>query len=450
MQPSSHSYTKQDRIIKLGPDFKTFLGSRTLTISQQRFIDSFFSSSNVFLTGAAGTGKSFVVQLLFDFLVKNGISIGKTSSTGISAFQIGGQTIHSFAGLGLGDEDVETIIEKLKKYPKARARIKAIDVLFIDEISMIKGDLLDKIDIIFKYFRFSDKPFGGVKFITSGDPLQLVSFFKGEEVKKLFFQCRSWEQANIKRIVLDQSVRHKGDGLLLKILNDIRVGDTSSINLLKPRINAKFEDNEIEPVRIFCKNADVSEYNQQRLSKLSGQSKSYFAKDNGSDYHIEAFNKNCPAPDRLDLKVGAQCLLLVNWDTENGFVNGSTGIIKAFGPNGVTVKFKNGTIIVEHHQWDIKEQEVGIDGKIKYKVVATRQQIPLKVCYALTTHRVQGMTLDRAILDIGEAFASGQVYTSLSRVRTLDSLSIIGGIPHKSIIVNKDCLDFYKEAKSGQ
>lgn len=429
----------------LGARFKAFAAGLGLTPSQQRFTNAFFAGNSICLTGCAGTGKSYIIRALFDFLSEHRVSVGRTASTGVASFNIGGQTIHSFAGLGLGDEHVESIIEKLRKNPKARARIKAVDVLFIDEISMIKGDLLNKLDLVMKYYRRNAAPFGGVKLVVSGDFLQLPGVFKGDEVPELAFQSRAWREAGIQVVVLKEVIRQQGDNTLLRVLNDIRVGDTGSLHLLDSRVDAIFTDSDIEPVRIFCKNVDVAEYNKTRLARIPGQPRTYLARDSGQPHHTEAFNKNCPAPEALELKVGAQVLLVANLDTENGYVNGSVGVVRAFGPQGVTVQFKQGPMIVDRNEWQIKEQEVGADGKIKYKVVATRNQIPLKVCYAVTVHRVQGMTLDRAIIDMSDAFATGQSYTALSRVRDLESLSIVGGLPHSSIKVNRDCVRFYEE-----
>lgn len=417
----------------------------TFTASQLRFIDLFFAGSNVCLTGAAGTGKSFVVKALLDFLVDSGVSVGRTSTTGVSAFLIGGQTLHSFAGLGLADEHLESLIEKVKKNTKAKARMRAMTVLLIDEVSMAKGDLIDKLDGVLKWVRGSRAPFGGVQLLAVGDYLQLLPVFKGDEYQELSFQCRSWREAKIAVVVLKESVRHQGDNTLLRVLNDVRVGNRESLHLLEPRVGAAFPDSDIEPVRIFCRNADVAAYNAERLAKLPGQVKTYLAKDTGLPYHTDAFNRNCPAPERLDIKVGAQASLLVNMDVEQGLVNGSVGVVKAFGPGGVSVKFASGLVLVDHEEWSIKEQEVDRSNVIRYRVVATRSQIPLKVCYAITTHRAQGATIDRAVIDMREAFSAGMVYTALSRVRNLESLSIVGGIPHEVIRVNPECSAFYRD-----
>lgn len=415
-----------------------------LTPSQARFAQAFFTGANVSVSGPAGTGKSYVVQALIAFLIAQGVRVGVTGLTGVAAFAIGGQTLHSFAGVGLADEPVANLLKRVYKHRKAKDRIEAVDVLFIDEVSMAKGDLLNKVSEVFKVIRYNDAAFGGVQLVCSVDWLQLPPIFKGDEVQELAFQCAAWEEAKVQTIVLKEQMRQRGDATLLRVLSDVRVGETGSLHLLDSRIDATFPADGIEAVRIFCRNVDVDRYNAERLAALPGEVKTYTARDTGESYHTDAFNKNCPAPQVLNLKVGAQVMLLVNADVEGGLVNGSIGVVKAFGPDGVTVQFKDDSLLVEHNDWSIKEQEVALDKRIRFKVVATRRQIPLKVCYAITIHKAQGQTLDRAVVDVGEAFAEGQVYCALSRVRSLDSLSIVGRIPHAAIRVNPACVAFYE------
>lgn len=439
------------RIARLKDEFLSETAAVKWTASQHRFLEVFFAGSNVCLTGSAGTGKSYVIQRLFSFLEAHGVSVGRTSTTGVSAFAIGGQTIHSWAGLGLADEHLDSILSKVIKNSKAKARMKASTILFIDEVSMAKGDLMDKLDGVLRFVRHSSLPWGGLHVVASGDFLQLGAVFKADEVVQLAFQSRAWKESAFKTVVLKEPVRQADGSVLLKVLNDIRVGDTSSLHLLRARVGATFPDSEVEPVRIFCRNVDVSEYNHQRLATLVGQPKTYKAHDTGQSYHIDAFNRNCPAPETLDLKVGAQVCLLTNLSIDDGLVNGSLGVVRSYGAMGVNVRFTNGeSRLIDRNEWSIKEQEVGVDGKIKYKVVATRSQIPLKLCYSSTVHRAQGATLDRAIIDVSDAFATGQAYCALSRVRDLESLSLTAEIPARAVKVNQDCVEFYRVAEGDQ
>ena len=200
-------------------------------------------------------------------------------------------------------------------------------------------------------------------------------------------------------------------------------------------------------MRIFCKNFDVDRHNKEQLDKLTTPAKTYTARDHGAPHFIESLEKNCPAPKLLELKIGAQVILLSNLNVEKGFVNGSIGTVQSYASTGVRVQFKTGTIIVEEEEWQIKDQEADSQGKIQSRVVATRTQIPLKLCWAITVHRAQGKTLDRAVVDVEEAFSTGMCYTALSRVRNMESLSISGSIPHEAIQVNQSCVEFYERAE---
>lgn len=443
---TNKSYLPNPHISVLLEGFNSFVKKRgmKITASQQKFINTFFSGANVLLSGEAGTGKSFIIKILFEYLNQNRISIARTASTGIAAFNIGGQTMHSFFGIGLGEEDVPVLVNKILKNKKVYSRIKAMDVLFIDEVSMCKGELFEKLDQITQRIRACSDPWGGVQLIGCGDFLQLLPIFRGSTSTELVFQTQSWLNANIKPIVLKEQVRQQDDPTFARILGDLRVGKAESIRELDHRIGATFPDDGIEPVRIFCKNVDVNIYNEDRLDKLKTAAKVYYSRDTGLPHHIDAFNKNCPAPQVLNLKIGAQVILLANVDTDNGLVNGAVGVVQAFGAEYVKVKFKNTTALIEEESWEIKEQQLASSGKLEARIVATRAQIPLKLCWAITCHRSQGQTLDRAIVDMTEAFSEGMTYVALSRVRDINSLSIVGEIPHSSIRVNQECLKFYQ------
>lgn len=441
---SKPSYPVGPKIARLWGEWQSHAKTLGLTPSQARFAERFFTGANMLLTGPGGVGKSFVSKALIAFLVQHKVNVGITATTGIAALNIGGQTLHSFMGVGLADEPVPNLLQRLYKNRKAKARIEAVEVLFIDEVSMAKGDLLDKVNEICKVIRYNDAPWGGIQLCFVSDFLQLPPVFKGDEVQELAFQCRAWKEAKVETVVLKEQMRQRGDQTLLRVLNDLRIGDTGSLHLLDTRIGATFPADGVEAVRIYCHNHTVNAHNAERLAALPGVVKTYRARDTGMPYHTEAFNKNCPAPQVLDLKIGAQVMLLVNM-LDQDLCNGSVGIVKAFGPEGVTVQFKDESALVELNEWQIKEQEAGPDKRIRFKTVATRTQIPLKVCYAITAHKAMGQTLDRAIVDASEAFADGQAYCMLSRVRDLESLSIVGTIPHSAIRVNQAAIEFYEE-----
>lgn len=408
---------------------------------QRRFAEIFFASNDsLFITGSAGVGKSFVTETISDFLFYRDFQIAKVAPTGVSALVVGGVTIHSFSGIGLGDEDKFALCEKVKKNKKARQRIRCVKILLIDEISMISADLLNKIDYIFKIIRDDTRPFGGVRILASGDFLQLSPVFKNTFEDATFaFNSKAWKDANIKTFELKKLVRQDSNSGFAKLLQEIRLGRAADFSVLE-KCNNKTNNNSI---RIFCKNVDVDKYNKESLLKIKEKPRLYFAQDSGDFKYVEFFDRNCPAPKILELKVGAQVMLLKNLDTEYGLVNGAMGVVENFTTAGVVVKFISGyQQIIELDEWSVKEL-IFDKGKNKYRIIATRKQIPLKLAYATTIHKSQGQTLDRAEIDLGGTFADHQVYTALSRLKTIEGLTLTNFSPDH-IKVNKECLNFYE------
>jgi ATP-dependent DNA helicase PIF1 len=415
-----------------------------LNADQRRFVDSCLAGENVFLTGNAGTGKSFVVERLLKYYLRNGSHVGVTASTGVAALNIGGTTLHSWAGIGLGDADVNSLYIDLLKKKKARMRILMSSALFIDEISMIKASLLDKLDILFQKIRKSDKPFGGIQCIFVGDFLQLPAIIKGDD-DKLAFESEFWASANFKVMQLKNIVR-QSDQAFSSLLSNIRVGNTDDLSLLKTRIGAKFKDG-INPVKLYSRNIDVDAENRRNLTLIKSALKSFTANEYGESHHLAFFEKNCPAPKVLELKVGAQVMLLKNLSLDDGLCNGAIGVVTGFSGIGVLVRFSSGVHYIERESWDIKEQTYSADGSMLVKVVASRSQIPLKLAWASTIHKVQGATIDHAVMDLSDCFECGQVYVALSRVRNLEGLSLMPFNADR-IKVNRSCLDFYDRLSS--
>lgn len=429
--------------ISLFSSFKQLEEYKNLTKLQKKFFKDFFSGRNIFLTGPAGTGKSFCLSLLFKFLDLNGIFYGKTATTGVAALNIGGTTLHSWSGMGLADEDGMDLLDKVSGNKKACDRIKNCKVLVIDEISMAKADLVDKLDIVCQYIRNKDKPFGGIQIVFTGDFMQLPPVFKNFEKENFAFESQAWADARVLTVHLSEIVRQHDEPHFAKFLNDVRLGVASDFSILMNCVDREFPNDGIQPVKLFCKNIDVSKYNHDKLRKINQPSRFYNALDTGSDQWKQFFDKNCPAPTSLELRVGAQVILLVNLDVKSGLVNGSVGTVTALHDGMADIKFASGQRLIEPYKWEVKQNEFDtLSGTMKKIVLASRTQLPLKLAWAITIHKSQGATLDRAEVDVGEAFAEGQVYVALSRVRSLASLKLISFSPHK-IKTNKKCIDFY-------
>jgi len=401
---------------------------------QQRAVDLAKSGKSFFLTGAGGTGKSYVIQNIVKALNSDGKDVALTAMTGCAALLLGkgAKTLHSWAGIGLGKEPAEVILMKLRKAFKAKKNWLAADTLIIDEVSMMMPDLLDKLDVIGKGIRRSTLPFGGLQVIMVGDMFQLPPVNKESKDCFFVFESKAWK-AYIHDSVVLRNVHRQTDPVFLKILGEARTGILSkeSLEILDSRRTTAWKKLEIKPTLLFTKRADVDQINLSQLNKCEGEDKIFTARtiktqafltaqtvQQATDYAIEKMDKNGAYVPDLVLRKGAQVMLLTNKYMDFGLVNGSRGIVEKFcdGPSGYPmVKFRNGEVlIIEPHTWESED----IDG-------LQRQQIPLRLAYAITIHKAQGATLDCALIDIGDnTFEYGQAYVALSRVRSLDCLYI--------------------------
>jgi ATP-dependent DNA helicase PIF1 len=401
---------------------------------QQRAVDLAKSGKSFFLTGAGGTGKSYVIQNIVKALNGEGKDVALTAMTGCAALLLGkgAKTLHSWAGIGLGKEPAEVILMKLRKAFKAKKNWLAADTLIIDEVSMMMPDLLDKLDVIGKGIRRSTLPFGGLQVIMVGDMFQLPPVNKESKDCFFVFESKAWK-AYINDSVVLRNVHRQSDPVFLKILGEARTGILSkeSLEILDSRRTTAWKKLEIKPTLLFTKRADVDQINLSQLNKCEGEDKIFTARtiktqafltahtvQQATDYAIEKMDKNGAYVPDLVLRKGAQVMLLTNKYMDFGLVNGSRGIVEKFcdGPSGYPmVKFRNGEVlIIEPHTWESED----IDG-------LQRQQIPLRLAYAITIHKAQGATLDCALIDIGDnTFEYGQAYVALSRVRSLDCLYI--------------------------
>lgn len=407
-----------------------------LSPEQQAVLKLIKKGHNVLVTGSAGTGKS---TLLRELSAQHKGQLPIVASTGIAAVNVQGTTIHSWAGLGMGEETAEQIVDRIKSRKVAFNRIKKATILALDEVSMIHGDLLELMEQVFRLVKGSQKPFGGIQMVMFGDFLQLPPVAR-DKPQRFAFQSECWRNADVKTCLLTRVFR-QSDQVFSDALNHIRLGNIPSDvhELLKSRLKVVDSSPEIEPVTVFTHNADVDRLNNERLAKIKGKAHRWNARDTGQQSYVSNLQKHCLAPETLELKVGAQVMCLWNIEPEYGIANGSIGTVTDISSEtGLpVVLFTNGEEMeISRREWQIK---------IGGEVVASRIQIPLRLAWAITAHKSQGMTLDKIRVHLDKAFEYGQSYVALSRARTLDGL-FIESSKFGCIKAHPDAVEFYQNA----
>ena len=422
----------------------------SLSPDQRRVVDAIEEGFNVFVTGPAGTGKSYLLQFLKKEYMHKRFHL--TASTGIAAVNIGGSTLHSWSGIGLGTLPFEQIITKIRsvKCARLRRKIREAKMLAIDEISMISSTTLDLINKLFKAIRENDTAFGGLQLILFGDFLQLPPVVETQlkDSEHFCFKSKSWKEANLQTFILTEIFRQKEDKFV-NLLNRLRFGkiNKDDVEILRERYNAKDANKSIKPTILSTHNYQVEEINRESLKMLPSKEHVFSAKFDGKANKWEFLKKNCIASESLNLKIGAQVMMLKNTYKSDGIINGSLGIIIGFSPkrNYPIVEFSNGKIItISPEKWAVEKY----DNKLKEMVEqASMTQIPLILAWAITVHKSQGMTLDKIECNLAHSFAEGQIYVALSRVRNLEGLFIKSFNVNK-VRANKDVVKFYQDSKN--
>ncbi len=399
---------------------------------------------NVFLTGPAGSGKTHLLNKYINFLKDNYVDVGITASTGIAATHMGGTTIHSWTGMGIKDALNKGDLEELKSRKYLRDRFDRTQVLVIDEVSMLHHFRLDLIDQICRHMKNSNDPFGGMQIILCGDFFQLPPVARsGEPLAQFAYEAEIWKEANFKICYLEEQHRQT-DSAFLKVLNEIRgnrLSEEGMKHLLSRSKNSAHSPvlaNDFkEPTRLHTHNIDVDEINQRELLKLHGQQREYQMESKGRKPLVDSLIKSCLAPEVLKLKVGAKVMFVKN-NFEEGYVNGTLGKIVGFDYDGPIVQITNGkNIHAKTANWMIEE-----DGKAK----ASIGQYPLRLAWAITVHKSQGMSLDAIEVDLSKSFEKGMGYVALSRVRSLEGLTLLG-LNEIAVQVRGEVLDFDEELK---
>ena len=426
-----------------------------------RVKEALAQGKNVFITGGAGTGKSFMIKrLLKHYKELNGCV---TSTTGISALNIDGVTIHSWSGIGKGDNKANYYVEKIKdkKNKTIYRKIKFCKMFVIDEISMLRSKDFELINSVIQAIRGNNKPFGGIQLIVTGDFCQLPAV---RSMPKYCFKTQLWNDCQFEKIILTKVWRQK-DKAFIDILNKLRF------------VNGKKETNEIATYFkdniIFAKNRTpqqkqlmhiyghkdmVSNHNQEILQELDGDEKIFTSEDYIADVEydndirilkrteqaleskdVNQLHTTLRAPKELVIKKNCRVMLIYNVDVKNGLANGSMGTVVDFDNDTITVDFDNKKAGVR----TISKIEFEMPYDVSQSIV--RKQYPIMLAYAINVHKAQGLTLDSAVVDIADCWdTAGMVYTALSRVKTKENLYILNSIDTSIFVSDKDAVEISK------
>lgn len=416
----------------------------SLSETQRLAVDRIAEGKNVFITGPAGTGKSFLLNYLKDEYKTKSLHI--TASTGIAAINVGGQTLHSWAGLGLGNLPLNETIRNILsvKGTFLRKKLRSAKMLAIDEISMISAEVFDMLNNLLKAVRQNEKPFGGIQLILFGDFLQLPPVNRENGEIFFCFESEAWQEAQIETIILKDIFR-QSEKDLVNLLNNLRFGELTKydLELLRGRFKKEDPDKTFEATILGTHNIQVEKINLSKLDCINGYEKTYKAKFEGKPEKIEFLRRNCIVPEELTLKIGAQVMMLKNTFVKEGVINGSIGIIRSFdNKKGYpVVEFTNGALLtIAPNEWAVSKFN---ENTAQVEVEAMMIQIPLVLAWAITVHKSQGMTLEKIRCNLGSAFAEGQVYVAISRVKSLEGL-FIESFNINNVKINKKVIEFYK------
>lgn len=378
------------------------------------------TGNNVFITGSAGTGKTYLLNKYIFYLKSRKVIPTIVAPTGIAASHLQGQTIHSFFSLGIrseiDDEYIESLIEK--KY--LQTRFSKLKVLIVDEISMVSPEIFSSMDKILRAFKKNNTPFGGVQTILSGDFFQLPPISRIPKEKRFAWQSSSWKELQLKTCYLQEKFR-QDDNVLISILDEIRSGNVSndSYDVLNSRFHKEL-DIDFTPTKLYTHNMDVDRINNDELSKINEPAKLFKYKSEGTAKNIEKIFKSSLVLEEIALKKDAVVMFIKN-NNELGYVNGTTGVVTNFDKEtGLPiVKTSYGSLIkCTLEDWTIENESGNTTSKIS--------QIPLKLAWAITIHKSQGMTLDSAEIDLSKTFEVGQGYVALSRIKNIEGLRLMG------------------------
>lgn len=396
------------------------------------------NGNSVFLTGAPGAGKSFVLSQFVRIATRAGRQVAVTASTGIAATHIGGMTIHSWSGLGVRSSVSERDLDALAARDKLVKRFAGTDVLVIDEVSMLQGSFLNALNRVAKKLRDNQTPFGGMQVILVGDMFQLPPVNRAGEKVDFAYRSEAWEELNPDTCYLLEQHRQTGGGLL-ELLEALRAGELEDFHYetIQSRVGQRPDDDTLL-TRLYAHNIDVDTINAKRLAELDGRLGVYEMSTKGASAKVEQLARGVLAPSTLELRIGAEVMFVAN-DFSKGFANGSRGRVVSLGGDYPVVKLASTgrEVSVEPYTWQLVE-----DGRIRGEV----SQLPLRLAWAITIHKSQGMSLDAAEIDLSRTFTPGMGYVALSRVRSLEGI-YLKGINTMALQLHPDIFTFDRDLK---
>lgn len=389
-------------------------------MTQREALDIMKTGANVFLTGEPGSGKTHTLTTYIKWLTERGIEPSVTASTGVAATHVGGMTIHSWAGIGILDELGAQDLDRILSKEHVVKRIQKTKVLILDEISMLSGGTLSMVDEIMRMARHDSRAFGGVQIVFCGDFFQLPPITRGGRTTEFAFSSAAWRNAMPLTCYLTEQHRQEDD-VFLDVLSAIRDGsfDHTHASTLLSRSHDGEEEIETDIPRLFTHNLDVDSINDKQLATLPSTPHHFVMEETGASVLTDGLKRGCLSPSKLTLKKGAIVMCTKN-NAAGGYVNGTLGVVIDFAKSSgePIIETRDGReIVIARSEWVIEE-----NGKIKAKIA----QVPLRLAWAITIHKSQGMSMDAAAIDLSKTFEYGQGYVALSRVRSLSGLTLLG------------------------